>query len=163
MWEQVIGEWVKVGSTKGPCVCVCVCTWGWGWGWGWGACVRVCVLLIFGLMPYVRGGCIPSDIWACVREVMNSRCNQEHCVQAILSQIAWFMGPTWGPPGSYRPQMGPMNLAVRDPILLHGFIYQHDINLVSIKSAEKNNRLIFWQRNLQVFMEFSSGWKQEHW
>ena len=24
------------------------------------------------------------------------------------SQIAMFMGPTWGPPGSCRPQMGPM-------------------------------------------------------
>ena len=24
------------------------------------------------------------------------------------SQIAKFMGPTWGPPGSYRPHMGPM-------------------------------------------------------
>ena len=24
------------------------------------------------------------------------------------SQIAKFMGPTWGPPGSCRPQMGPM-------------------------------------------------------
>ena len=26
----------------------------------------------------------------------------------IITQIAKFMGPTWGPPGSYRPQMGPM-------------------------------------------------------
>ena len=26
----------------------------------------------------------------------------------IISQIARFMGPTWGPPGSCRPQMGPM-------------------------------------------------------
>ena len=26
----------------------------------------------------------------------------------ILTQIAKFMGPTWGPPGSCRPQMGPM-------------------------------------------------------
>ena len=26
----------------------------------------------------------------------------------MLSQIAKFMGPTWGPPGSCRPQMGPM-------------------------------------------------------
>ena len=26
----------------------------------------------------------------------------------ITSQIAKFMGPTWGPPGSCRPQMGPM-------------------------------------------------------
>ena len=25
-----------------------------------------------------------------------------------MSQIANFMGPTWGPPGSCRPQMGPM-------------------------------------------------------
>ena len=25
-----------------------------------------------------------------------------------MTQIAKFMGPTWGPPGSYRPQMGPM-------------------------------------------------------
>ena len=24
------------------------------------------------------------------------------------------MGPTWGPPGSCRPQMGPVNLAIRD-------------------------------------------------
>ena len=30
-----------------------------------------------------------------------------------LTQIAKFMGPTWGPPGSCRPQMGPMNLAIR--------------------------------------------------
>ena len=33
------------------------------------------------------------------------------------TQIAKFMGPTWGPPGPYRPQMGPhvspMNLAIR--------------------------------------------------
>ena len=26
----------------------------------------------------------------------------------LLSQIAKSMGPTWGPPGSCRPQMGPM-------------------------------------------------------
>ena len=30
------------------------------------------------------------------------------------SQIAKFMGPTWGPLGSCRPQLGPMNLAIRD-------------------------------------------------
>ena len=38
------------------------------------------------------------------------------------SQIAKFMGPTWGPPGSCRPQMGsmlaPMNLALRVSALL---------------------------------------------
>ena len=29
-------------------------------------------------------------------------------LSAILSQITKFMGPTWGPPGSCWPQMGPM-------------------------------------------------------
>ena len=29
-------------------------------------------------------------------------------VALITSQRTKFMGPTWGPPGSYRPQMGPM-------------------------------------------------------
>ena len=28
--------------------------------------------------------------------------------QSILPQVARFMGPTWGPPGSCRSQMGPM-------------------------------------------------------
>ena len=26
----------------------------------------------------------------------------------LITQIAKFMGPTWGPPGSCQPQMGPM-------------------------------------------------------
>ena len=29
------------------------------------------------------------------------------------TQIAKFMGPTWGTPGSCRPQVGPMNFAIR--------------------------------------------------
>ena len=33
---------------------------------------------------------------------------------AMLSQIARFMEPTWGPPGSCRPHVGSMNLAIRD-------------------------------------------------
>ena len=36
------------------------------------------------------------------------------CARCIISQIAKFMRPTWGPPGSCRPQMGPMNFAIRD-------------------------------------------------
>ena len=34
-------------------------------------------------------------------------------LEFALSQIPKFMGPTWGPAGSCRPQMGPMNLAIR--------------------------------------------------
>ena len=30
------------------------------------------------------------------------------------TQIARFMGPTWGPSGSCRPYVGPMNLAIRE-------------------------------------------------
>ena len=30
------------------------------------------------------------------------------CIMFVHAQIAKFMGPTWGPPGSWRPQMGPM-------------------------------------------------------
>ena len=37
----------------------------------------------------------------------------------ILSQIPKFMGPTWGPPGSCRPQIGPM---LAPWTLLSGFL-----------------------------------------
>ena len=30
------------------------------------------------------------------------------CCETVLAQIAKFIGPTWGPSGSCRPQMGPM-------------------------------------------------------
>ena len=30
------------------------------------------------------------------------------CTAQLPAQIKQFMGPTWGPPGSCRPQMGPM-------------------------------------------------------
>ena len=43
-----------------------------------------------------------------------------------ISQIAKFMGPTWGPPGSCRPQMGPM-LAPRT--LLFGIIGHNKCHL----------------------------------
>ena len=42
---------------------------------------------------------------------VNSKSNLCFYVQFLCcmqSQIAKFMGPTWGPPGSCRPQMGPM-------------------------------------------------------
>ena len=35
-----------------------------------------------------------------------------HC-QVYLPRAEKFMGPAWGPPGSSRPQMRPMNLAIR--------------------------------------------------
>ena len=35
----------------------------------------------------------------------------------VNTQLAKVMGPTWGPSGSCRPQMGPMNLAIRVDII----------------------------------------------
>ena len=46
----------------------------------------------------------------------------ELCRSCTNSQIAKFMGPTWGPPGSCRPQMGPMNLALREPSIYWGSV-----------------------------------------
>ena len=36
------------------------------------------------------------------------RHHDAHMARAMLPQIARFIWPTWGPPGSCRPQMGPM-------------------------------------------------------
>ena len=62
--------------------------------------------------------------------------NSKHCMlscefpgrENIPIQIAKFMGPTWGPPGSCRTQMGPMlaqYLAIRDTnqVTWTGWIY----------------------------------------
>ena len=53
-------------------------------------------------------------------ELFSTRALSKACVISLMSQIEMFMGPTWGPPWSCRPKMGPilapMNLAVRGAI-----------------------------------------------
>ena len=51
-----------------------------------------------------------------------------------LSQIAKFMGPTWGPPGSCRPQMGPMLApwTLLSGVSLHGIHRNSDDSLQDI-------------------------------
>ena len=50
----------------------------------------------------------------------------------VIPQIAKFLGPTWGPPGSYQPKMGP-RLVLRSPIgsayLCHGPLCQLVVTL----------------------------------
>ena len=49
-------------------------------------------------------------IWSLImsESAINHNTSQELCARvAFYSQIAKFMRPTWGPPGSCRPQMGP--------------------------------------------------------
>ena len=66
--------------------------------------------------------CFLSHLAVVIAQSTEARClvENEDVVGAALAgdapnkfewkttQIAKFMGPTWGPPGSYRPQMGPM-------------------------------------------------------
>ena len=47
-------------------------------------------------------------------------------VCCAISQIAKFMGPTWGPPGSCRPQMGPM---LAPWTLLSGYLLMIEFHL----------------------------------
>ena len=51
-----------------------------------------CVSISYGTYPIKPG------------QAVDLRCHSAH----VTSQIARFMGPTWGPPGSCRPQVGPM-------------------------------------------------------
>ena len=41
-----------------------------------------------------------------------------------MTQIARFMGPTWGPPGSCRPLVGPINLDIRGVTFCSCMCYQ---------------------------------------
>ena len=49
------------------------------------------------------------------RKCISNWCLKKNTGQFVpcKPQIAKFMGPTWGPPGSCWPQIGPMNLAIR--------------------------------------------------
>ena len=80
-----------------------VCVWGWGGGgWGVGGGVGVGVG-VGGGGGVGRGGGGGGG-------GLNSR----------YPQIAIFMGPTWGPPGPCRPQVGPMWARTRIMQIRHG-------------------------------------------
>ena len=49
---------------------------------------------------------ITDGTWGCHWTTHGGTCNGKFDV--MIPQIAKFMGPTWGPPGPCRPQMGPM-------------------------------------------------------
>ena len=63
-------------------------------------------------------------------------CHQR--VGCELSQIARFMGPTWGPPGPCRPQMGPM---LAPWTLLSGLLWLR-VFLTSIWMRLKNMAIV---------------------
>ena len=50
-----------------------------------------------------------NSLWIFTGEMLDDLANAKSAMALVMnSQIAKFMGPTWGPPGSCRPQMGPM-------------------------------------------------------
>ena len=80
--------------------------------------------------------------WKCLCKVENisylcnviiTECIKTSQVYSIITQIAKFMGPTWRTPGSCRPQIGPMNLAIMVDFLK--LIKGLTIHLLSINSV----------------------------
>ena len=74
----------------------------------------------------------------------------------LKTQIAEFMGPTWGPPGSFRPQMGPM---LAPWILLSGnqsgatgLQWQdfHSLWDIQMFSLQTSIAIFQWWKSLQV-------------
>ena len=55
------------------------------------------------------------------------------CQIYVMTQIAKFMGPTWGPPGSCRPQMGPM------------------LALWTLLSGDRSNTCTWWRHQMETF------------
>ena len=75
-----------------------------------------CVYLLWMVQNFVLGDNFTTLI-AMLSNISNS--TNELLLSSKTSQIAKFMGPTWGPPGSCRPQMGPM---LAPWTLLSGFL-----------------------------------------
>ena len=71
-----------------------------------------------------------------------------------ISQIAKFMGPTWGPPGSCRPQMGPMLAPLT---LLSGVSGDIGIHLMDSLLRPRPNDCVGDNRDCQLFHRSGGG------
>ena len=98
----------------------CICRENWGGGKQEGGRDRDIGLNLTNPLSFHRLGECQAYRDICT-ELMTSCVWHVNCVfllhshVARLTQIAKFMGPTRGPLGSCRPQMGPMNLVIRGP------------------------------------------------
>ena len=80
------------------------------WGWIVHFCFEWRVVNFIGwilthwIVPSnLHGVMMHCDIWSCILVIIVRQSSH-----AMPSQMATFMGPSWGPPGSCRPQMDPM-------------------------------------------------------
>ena len=71
----------------------------------------------------------------------------------VTSQISKFMGPTWGPPGSCRPQMGPM---LAPWILLSGIAFwQTQMHVTFVQRCRASRSMAkWWRRNYDILVSF---------
>ena len=69
-------------------------------------------------------------------------CLRDFVHQGIISQVAKFMGPSWGSPGTYRPQMGPM---LAPWTLLSGIVRRLDVWKSRDSLFKPSCRFKIWQ------------------
>ena len=83
----------------------------------WSACgyILITMSFLYLLIILYYKVLLRYKIFSCMDILAPMTSGPTHCtsiqtcqVFCICSQRAKFMGPTWGPPGSCRPQMGPM-------------------------------------------------------
>ena len=65
-------------------------------------------LISYGVVAWCMRRSFTTRQWRTCDITTNPRHRRWVTCPIQVTQIAKFMGPTWGPPGSYRPQMGPM-------------------------------------------------------
>ena len=83
--------------------------------------------------------------------------------KSITTQIVRFMGPTCGPPGTCRPQMGPM---MTPWTLLSGKVFfpniARDIQVYIIFLDSPNDRIHAWSGPLFTIKEPFYGYRNSH-
>ena len=108
--------------------------------------------LIFNTEISIPGETIETGPWCWATDRWKMSSNM--CLDNSNSQIAKFMGPAWGPPGSCRPQMGPMLApwTLLSGIVLPPFDSLQHLQWWSSRLWEEHN----WNRNLVTLKAFSS-------
>ena len=112
---------------------------------------RSFILSHFGRLKFCRQYPKPNNLWRPTQYVVDTKCvHTSHEAWSYLPQIAKFMGPTWGPPGSCRTRMGAM---LAPWTLLSGAACSldwHHMNVVASRITD----------NSAVCTTINSGWKQ---
>ena len=95
---------------------------------------------------------------------ISSLCHDmETCLAFLtLSQVARFMGPTWGPPGADTTQVGPMWATWT---LLSGFLVNEPVTVGFLFYRQEHGLLIYFavEPNKLVNKHSSNRWRETTW